>query len=173
MKITDITVTPFRSWVDRYQNGEPLPRSENLQTLTTIETDEGISGYYLGGQGHGDQDGLDVVNRAYIEERIRPLLIGQNPFDREKFWHWMWAAKTPENIMGVVDMALWDLAGQVAGLPGFQAAGWLPGQGESLCQHLSQYGLGAELRRARHRVPRPGLSGVQDSSVLLLGPEYR
>ena len=45
------------------------------------------------------------------------MLIGQNPFDREKFWHWMWVSKTPENIMGVIDMALWDLAGQVTGLP--------------------------------------------------------
>lgn len=117
MKITDITVTPFRTWVDRYQNGEPLPRTEVVQTLTTIETDEGATGHYLGGQGHGDQDGLDVVNRAYIEHRIRPLLIGQNPFDREKFWHWLWVANTPENIMGVIDMALWDLAGTVAGMP--------------------------------------------------------
>ncbi len=57
MKITNITVTPFRTWVDRYQNGEPLPRTEVVQTLTTIETDEGATGHYLGGQGHGDQDG--------------------------------------------------------------------------------------------------------------------
>ena len=36
MKITNITVTPFRTWVDRYQNGEPQPNTEILQTLTTI-----------------------------------------------------------------------------------------------------------------------------------------
>ena len=95
MKITNVTVTPFRTWVDRYQNDVPLPRTETLQTLTTIETDEGVSGYYLGGQGHGDQDGLDAVNRAYIDKRIRPMLVGQDPFDREKFWHWMWVSKTP------------------------------------------------------------------------------
>ncbi len=117
MQITNVTVKPFRTWVDRYLNGEPLPRTEVLQTLTTIETDSGVQGHYLGGQGHGDQDGLDVVNRAFIEQRIRPMLIGQNPFDREKFWHWMWVSKTPENIMGVIDMALWDFAGQVSGLP--------------------------------------------------------
>src|SRR5687767_14355709 len=98
MQITNVTVTPFRTWVDRYLNGEPLPRTEVVQTLTTIETDAGVQGHYLGGQGHGDQDGLDGVNRAFIEQRIQPMLIGQNPFDREKFWHWMWASKTPENI---------------------------------------------------------------------------
>ena len=117
MKITNITVTPFRTWVDRYQNGEPKPNSEIIQTLTTIETDEGVTGRYLGGQGHGDQDGLDVVNQAIIEGRIKPMLVGQDPFDRELFWHWMWVAKIPENIMGVIDMALWDLAGTYANLP--------------------------------------------------------
>ncbi len=117
MKITNVTVQPFRTWVDRYRNGEPLPKSEIVQTLTTIETDEGVVGRYLGGQGHGDQDGLDVVNQAYVQNRIRDLLVGQDPFDREKFWHWMWVSKTPENIMGVVDMALWDLAGNYANLP--------------------------------------------------------
>ncbi len=117
MKITDITVTPFRTWVDRYQNGGPKPNTEIIQTLTTIETDEGVTGRYLGGQGHGDQDGLDVVNQAIIEGRIKPMLVGQDPFDRELFWHWMWVAKIPENIMGVIDMALWDLAGTYANLP--------------------------------------------------------
>ena len=117
MKITNITVTPFRTWVDRYQNGEPKPNSEIIQTLTTIETDEGVTGRYLGGQGHGDQDGLDVVNQAIIEGRIKPMLVGQDPFDRELFWHWMWVAKIPENIMGVIDMALWDLAGTYANMP--------------------------------------------------------
>lgn len=117
MKITNITVTPFRTWVDRYQNGEPKPNTEIIQTLTTIETDEGVTGRYLGGQGHGDQDGLDVINQGIIEGRIRQMLVGQDPFDRELFWHWMWVAKIPENIMGVIDMALWDLAGNHANMP--------------------------------------------------------
>jgi L-alanine-DL-glutamate epimerase-like enolase superfamily enzyme len=123
VKITDITVTPFRTWVDRYANGEPLPKTEIIQTLTTIETDEGAVGHYLGGHGHGDQDGLIPVEREYLLTRIKSLLIGQNPFDRERFWQHMWAAKTPENIMGVVDMALWDLAGNVAGLPVYHLLG--------------------------------------------------
>ncbi len=123
MKITDITVTPFRTWVDRYANGEPLPKTEIIQTLTTIETDDGAVGHYLGGHGHGDQDGLIPEERAYLLTRIKDLLIGQNPFDRERFWQHMWAAKTPENIMGVVDMALWDLAGNAAGMPVYHLLG--------------------------------------------------
>src|SRR5665811_1849589 len=123
MKITDIIITPFRTTINRYRNGEPLPQLDSIQTLTTVETDEGVVGHYLGGQGHGDQDGMDVVNQGYIRGRIRSLLVGQNPFDREKFWQWMWVSKTPENIMGVIDMALWDLAGNHARMPVYHLLG--------------------------------------------------
>ncbi|MBI2942010.1 MAG: enolase [Chloroflexi bacterium] len=117
MKIVDVKVIPFRVHVDRYRNGEPQPRTEVIQTLTRIVTDEGAEGYYFGGQGHGDQDGLQPPGRAYMEHRIKSMLVGEDPFDREKFWQWMWASKTPEYIVGVTDMALWDLLGRVAGLP--------------------------------------------------------
>jgi L-alanine-DL-glutamate epimerase-like enolase superfamily enzyme len=117
MKIVDITVTPFNTQVDRYLNGQPLPNKDVTQTITTIVTDEGAEGYYLGGHGHGDQDGLTVEERGHLAQAIRPLLIGQDPFDRERFWQWLWAAKTPEHLLSVVDLALWDLLGRVAGLP--------------------------------------------------------
>jgi L-alanine-DL-glutamate epimerase-like enolase superfamily enzyme len=123
LKITDIQIVPFRIEVDRYQNGEAHPRTDAVQTLTRIVTDSGVEGYYFGGQGHGDQDGLAPATRSYLENQIKPMLVGQDPFDREKFWQWLYAAKTPENVMGVVDMALWDLMGRVAGLPVYKLLG--------------------------------------------------
>lgn len=123
VKIVDITVTSFRTEVDRYQNGVPKPHTPVVQTLTTITVDGGIVGRYFGGKGHGDQDGLDAADIAIIEHRIKPLLIGQDPLDREKFWQWLWAAKTPENLIGVIDLALWDLAGNMAGVPVYKLMG--------------------------------------------------
>ena len=117
MKIVDIQVEPFLTRVDRYLNGQVLPRQETVQTVTTIITDDGATGHYFGGSGHGDEDGLDAGGRDVITHRVLPLLRGEDPFDREKFWHWFWAAKIPENVIGVIDMALWDLAGRVAGQP--------------------------------------------------------
>jgi L-alanine-DL-glutamate epimerase-like enolase superfamily enzyme len=150
VKITDITVTPFRTWVDRYANGEPLPKTEIIQTLTTIETNEGAVGRYLGGHGHGDQDGLIPEERAYLLTRIKDLLIGQNPFDRERFWQHMWAAKTPENIMGVVDMALWDLAGNAAGMPVYHLLG---GCRDKVKAYASTYpNMGSVQNYAEHAV---------------------
>ncbi len=123
MKIVDVKVVPFRYKVDRFGTGVPHPRTEVVQTLTRIVTDEGVEGYYLGGQGHGDQDGLSPATRDYLETRIKSTLVGLDPFDREKIWQWLWAAKTPENVIGVVDMALWDLLGRAAGLPVYKLLG--------------------------------------------------
>ena len=117
MKIVDLQVIPF--WVPRkpYRNGENLPEAKVVQTVTKIITDEGAEGYYFGGHGHGDQDGIPADQRAFLEERIKPLVLGQDPYDREKFWHWMWVANMPENLISVLDMALWDLQGRAFGVP--------------------------------------------------------
>lgn len=123
MKIVDLHVIPFRVRRRPFRNGEVLPEEEVIQTLTRIVTDEGAEGYYLGGRGHGDQDGLLADQRAVLEGRIRPLLIGHDPFDREKFWHWLWVANVDENLISVVDLALWDLQARVFGVPVYKLLG--------------------------------------------------
>jgi L-alanine-DL-glutamate epimerase-like enolase superfamily enzyme len=117
MRIDDLQVIAFRVPRRPFRNGELLPETTVVQTLTKVVTDEGAEGYYLGGHGHGDQDGLQPDERAALRGRFRSLLVDQDPFDREKFWHWMWVANLPENLISVVDMALWDLQARVYGVP--------------------------------------------------------
>ncbi|MFO7917831.1 MAG: enolase C-terminal domain-like protein [Anaerolineae bacterium] len=117
MKITDIQVIPFRVPRKPFRNGQLLPERNVIQTITKITTDEGAEGYYLGGKGHGDRDGLGPADADIIENRIKSLLVGEDPYDREKFWHWMWVANLPENIISVVDMTLWDLQARTMGVP--------------------------------------------------------
>ena len=81
MKIVDIEVIRFRTTNRRhptkwgyYYWGEEQPATASL---TRIVTDDGLEGYNLG----GDQATMDRV--------VKPLLLGQNPLDREKLWHWM------------------------------------------------------------------------------------
>ena len=123
MKIVDLQVIPFRVRRRNFRNGQMQPEVEVFQTLTKIITDEGAEGYYLGGHGHGDQDGLPADQRATLEGRIKSLLVGQDPFDREKFWHWLWVANLEENLISVVDMALWDLQARAFGLPLYKLLG--------------------------------------------------
>ena len=123
MKIVDLQVIPFQVRRRNFRNGQMGPETEVVQTLTKIITDEGAEGYYLGGHGHGDQDGLPDGDRAVLEGRVKSLLLGQDPFDREKFWHWMWVANLPENLISVVDMALWDLQARAFNLPLYKLLG--------------------------------------------------
>jgi L-alanine-DL-glutamate epimerase-like enolase superfamily enzyme len=117
MKITDIEIVPFRWKVDRYRHGKAHPKTEVVQTVLKILTDEGAEGYYFGGGAHGDEEGLLEHSRQYIQGRVKPLLVGQDPYDREKFWKWLIGINAPEMVIAVIDMALWDLAGRAAGLP--------------------------------------------------------
>jgi len=120
LRITDIMVQAFRTYADRWDIGHAqlLPKAEVIQTVTLIETDQGVTGTYLGGASHGiDTDGLNIVDREMIAHRVRDLLVGQDPFDREMIWKWMWVANIQENVASVIDNALWDLAGRAAGIP--------------------------------------------------------
>jgi L-alanine-DL-glutamate epimerase-like enolase superfamily enzyme len=123
VKITDLKIVPFVTHADRFRNGQAFPNTELVQTLTSIETDEGATGYYFGGGSHGDQEGLHVDDRELLLGRIRSLLVGQDPFDRELIWKWLWVANIPEHVASVVDLALWDLAGRVLDLPSYKLLG--------------------------------------------------
>jgi L-alanine-DL-glutamate epimerase-like enolase superfamily enzyme len=117
MKIADIEIVPFHWKVDRYRNATPLPQTEVMQTVLKIVTDEGAEGYYFGGGAHGDEEGLPEHARQFILGRSKSMLVGQDPLDREKFWKWLWVMNAPEHVTGVIDMALWDLAGRAAKMP--------------------------------------------------------
>ncbi len=117
MKITSIEIVPFETSVPRISFGELQTGHKVVQTVTKVLTDDGAEGYYFGGHFHGDQDGLVPGDRALIAQFLGPLLAGNDPFDRERIWQQLWAAKLPENVCSVIDLALWDLAGRVTGMP--------------------------------------------------------
>jgi L-alanine-DL-glutamate epimerase-like enolase superfamily enzyme len=123
VKIVDLQVIPFRVRRRNFRNGALQPETDVVQTLTQVITDQGAEGYYLGGRGHGDQDGLLADQREVMQRRIKPLVVGQDPFDRERFWHWLWVAKFDENLISVLDMALWDLQARVFGIPVYKLLG--------------------------------------------------
>ncbi len=115
MKITDVEVIKFktttRSRGSRWGYGIwGADAIDTTQTITKISTDEGAEGYAGGG------------DKASIEQLVKPMLVGENPLDREKIWHWMYQSVTfnpgrSEALIGVVDCALWDLFGRMVGLP--------------------------------------------------------
>src|SRR5690606_19477621 len=93
----------------------PLTKAQSELGLVTLHTDAGIEGHaFLGSSIRGAR--LDVV--ALIRN-LKPVVVGQDPMDRERLWeklHKLQRAATMRTI-GAVDVALWDLAGKIAGLP--------------------------------------------------------
>jgi L-alanine-DL-glutamate epimerase-like enolase superfamily enzyme len=138
VKITDIKIKTFKTYADRWDTGHalPIPKAELMQTILTIETDEGVSGHYLGGGSHGDAEGLNIVDQQMILTRVKKLIVGQDPFDRELIWKWMWVANYPENVQSVIDNALWDLAGQAFKLPVYKVMG---GSRDKILAYASTY----------------------------------
>ena len=70
------------------------------------------------GFGGSSRQGADAY-AGPLMEFIKPSLLGRNPLDIGAIWADMWKnnRNVSTNAIGAVDVALWDIAGKVAGLP--------------------------------------------------------
>jgi L-alanine-DL-glutamate epimerase-like enolase superfamily enzyme len=86
--------------------------------VVTIATDEGIEGNSFGSNG---------LALAHYLVKLKPLLIGEDPLDREKIWQKLWEQTRilflPQTALGVIDVALWDIGGKAANLPIYKLLG--------------------------------------------------
>ena len=118
MKITDVTLTLF-AWpgIPSTTYGRHTGRfgGDGQLGLLTLATDAGVVGHaFLGSAMRGAHlDGASLI------EGLKPVVLGQDPLDRERLYHALWqrSRSTTARAIGAVDVALWDLAGKVAGLP--------------------------------------------------------
>ena len=115
MKITDLSVTLFNWPIKPWKTGRSLFGGDIKLGVVTIQTDEDVEGYsFLGSQSQG----ADVFAGPLIDV-LKPRLLGRNPLDIGTIWQDMWNMHRRVSLraIGAVDVALWDLAGKVAGLP--------------------------------------------------------
>ena len=124
MKITDVTITLF-AW-DGIPTINYSPMSGQMggsisMGLLTISTDEGVEGHaFLGTSSQGaDFDGPSLI------AHLKPRLMGKDPLQREELWQscMLGVRRSTIRAVGAVDIALWDLAGKVAGLPIYKMLG--------------------------------------------------
>src|SRR5512133_3443961 len=86
--------------------------------LVRVETDEGITGY-----GECMVRFAPTAAAAIVEEILKPVAVGQNPFDVELIWDRMYQVMRGRGhskgfmleAMSGVDIALWDVIGKALG----------------------------------------------------------
>ena len=118
MKITDVTLTLF-AWNEipatTYGRHTGTFSGSSQLGLVTIRTDQGLEGHaFLGSAMRGAHiDGQSLI------QYLKPLVIGQDPLDRERLYQAMWHKnrQTTLRAIGAMDVALWDIGGKAAGLP--------------------------------------------------------
>jgi L-alanine-DL-glutamate epimerase-like enolase superfamily enzyme len=118
VKITDVTLTLF-AWTDipatTYGRHTGRFSGKSQLGLLAIKTDDGVEGHAFLGSA---QRGANLDGESLIQF-LKPVVMGQNPLDRERLYQGLWQRNraTTYRAIGAVDIALWDIAGKVAGQP--------------------------------------------------------
>jgi L-alanine-DL-glutamate epimerase-like enolase superfamily enzyme len=125
MKIIDIETIaltiphpPGHVWV----KGEISSTGWDL-LVVRVHTNEGISGI---GEAYHLKNPWAVIST--IEHSLKPLLIGQDPFDNEQLWAKMFIRTVQLGSAAIaaiagIDTALWDIKGKALGLPVYKLLG--------------------------------------------------
>jgi D-galactarolactone cycloisomerase len=94
--------------------------SKRTAHIVEVQTDEGITGW---GECFGPGN-VARANKTIVEKVIQPMILGDDPMDRDVIWHKVYnllrdhgQKGMPMQSLSGVDIALWDIAGKVANLP--------------------------------------------------------
>lgn len=154
MKIASVEAYPLEAKVN-----EPyLSPSGNVYTrrtafLVRVTTDDGLEGW-------GQTDGPAGTLAAACEELFAPLLVGRDPTATQTLWSQMQRAARRlgtglNRLVGALDVALWDLRGQV--------------QGRSIAQLMGATGGGRFPAVATAVFYQPGGSSLQHRVEIAVG----
>src|ERR1700693_1746722 len=122
------------------QGGKPRTSMDTL--LLRIDTDEGVTGW---GEGFGHR--IFTATRAALDSFIGPMCVGRDPTAISTL-----VDQLQRNLAGVgrngpamyalsaIDIALWDIAGKLAGLPLYRLLGGSPRQDLPAYASLPRYG---------------------------------
>ena len=118
MKIADVSLTLF-AWdglpATRYAAQSRVEAGAGVLGLLMLTTDEGLTGHAFLGSALYPAD----VDAAGLIRFLKPLVVDRDPLMRERIITdcWQRSRMTSVRSIGAVDVALWDLAGKLAGLP--------------------------------------------------------
>jgi len=126
-----VKISSIKSYVLRYELDKELGYSQQYYKhrtahLVEIETDEGITGW---GECFGPGN-IALANKYIVEKVIQPLIIGEDPINKEYIWHKVYnllrdsgQKGMPIQALSGIDIALWDILAKKAKLPLYQLLG--------------------------------------------------
>jgi len=155
VKITDISVQVVDA-------GKTMLFAERLimnlaNVVVRIKTDEGLEGVA------GASTYLGATGVAAQVAELRPLLIGEDPLYRERIWQRLNEVSilmVPPHSIAVIDAALWDLAGRMAGLPVYKLLGAVRDRVPAYASSLTYTSL-AEFQREIDGYLKSGFKAVK------------
>ncbi len=105
--------TDYNGFNQVYEKGSVL---NSQQCIVRFHTDTGVTGEYPSGPAERTKHGLSMMAN---------YLLGKNPFGREKIYNDLKRGlrHTDRTAISIVDVALWDFAGKVYGVPIHQLLG--------------------------------------------------
>ncbi len=126
MKITHVECwqveVPVVEPAFKWRRGIPGSPPAGARGILRIGTDVGATGVAFAGHPGSGPQLQDMVDRI-----LRDELIGQDPLQREWLWHRIWELDRIEEfalpLLGLVDIALWDLAGRLYNVPVWELLG--------------------------------------------------
>lgn len=126
MRITEVRTIPLSYRCDPPYMSAASVQANRSALLVEIETDEGLVGLGEAGSAGGPLSST----RGVVEQELAPMLVGEDPLRIEHLWQKMFQRTRQHGRRGIVmhaisglDIALWDLAGKVAGLPLYRMHG--------------------------------------------------
>jgi L-alanine-DL-glutamate epimerase-like enolase superfamily enzyme len=143
----------------------PSPWTAGLasQILVRVATDAGPVGW-----GEAFALGAPAAVCAVVHDVLRPLLVGEPPADRERLVDRLHRATLLFGRRGLgmfaisgVELALWDLAGQVRGVPVYELLGGLVQPRVPAYASLVRFDRPADVARAAAAAVAQGFRGVK------------
>jgi L-alanine-DL-glutamate epimerase-like enolase superfamily enzyme len=95
---------------------------DGTAAVLQLGTDEGVAGVAI-----ATQPGMSGAVQGLVDRALREELVGADPLQRELLWDRIWEIDRTEQLplpaLGLVDVALWDLAGRFLSQPVWRLLG--------------------------------------------------